>query len=125
MSHPKSADQITIELTKRSRADGELATSEKTSSTLLELLDHWLMKMGYTSAHIKGIVGQLLTRGKVEVVFRNYTERFELTDYANVMTATQAMTLLDDYVNKHTSHSDDDLTGQTQRVIVQLPNPNS
>ncbi len=125
MSHPKPADQITIELTKRSGTNGELSTSEKTSSTLLELLDHWLMKMGYTSAHIKGIVGQLLTRGKVEVVFRNYTERFELTNYQDVMTATQAMTLLEDYVSKHTSHSDHDLTGQTQRVIVQLPNTKS
>jgi hypothetical protein len=101
-----------------------LTSTDKYETTLLQLLDGWLMRMGYSSVHVKGVVSQLLTSGKVQVVFRNNTDRFELLQYGDVISASQAMSLLEDYVASQKQVTGEDGPAQsatTQRIVVQIP----
>jgi hypothetical protein len=125
-AYPKMPAQIPVSVTTTKQDPVTALTStEKSETTLLELLDGWLMRMGYSSVHVKGVVSQLLTSGKVQVVFRSNTDRFELINYNDVITATQAMTLLEDYVASQKKVTGEDegpsASAATQRIVVQIP----
>jgi hypothetical protein len=124
-AYPKSPEKIEVLVVKHTE-DSDLAVGhmEKERTNLLELLDKWLLHMGYSSAYIKGVVCQLLTSGKIQVVFKNHTERFELADYSEVMTSPQAMKLLEDYVSKNRSTDTEPVASRalaTHRIVFQPP----
>jgi hypothetical protein len=127
-AYPKNPEDIEV-LVVTHTEDSDLAVGhvENTRSSLLELLDGWLLRMGYSSAYIKGVVSQLLTSGKIQVVFRNHTDRFELARYEDVISAPQAMKLLEDYLlrqNIGTSGPSAHRGDSTQRIVFQVPPPN-
>ena len=79
--------------------------------------------MGYTSVHTLGVVVQLLTVGKVRLDFREYNERLQLEDRAAVMSRSDAVLLVENYIAGMVSSDtallpDYDLT---QKIIIQAP----
>ena len=123
-AYPKHPREIPIRIINRSIEDGLLSGIATTAEvTLGEKLSDYLLRLGYSSAHITGIIVQLLTKGKVRVDFREYTERLELVNPADRLTSTQAMTLLEDFIAEISTPEDSDrkTTSSTQRIVVQLP----
>ncbi|MEY5011139.1 MAG: hypothetical protein RLZZ253_2278 [Verrucomicrobiota bacterium] len=121
---PQSIDVLVV--TQTDDSDLAVGHKEKSRTNLLDLLDKWLLHMGYSSAYIKGVVCQLLTSGKIQVVFKNHTERFELADYADVITSPQAMKLLEDYVSNHRGADAGPVASRalaTHRIVFQPPKP--
>lgn len=122
--YPKTPDLLLIKVTSAVVDDGRWsATKTNSTATLLELLDGFLLRMGYSSAYVKGVVVQLMTKGKVHVEFRNHSERYELEDFADLISSPQAMSLLDDYLNARPGLLNLTPTrgDVTQRIVVQSP----
>lgn len=123
-AYPKHPREIPIRIINRSIEDGLLSGIATTAEvTLGEKLSDYLLRLGYSSAHITGIIVQLLTKAKVRVDFREYTERLELINPADQLTSTQAMTLLEDFIAEISTPEDSDrkTASSTQRIVVQLP----
>jgi len=120
-SYPKEPKDIPIRIVNRSVEDG-LASGIATTAevSLSEKLDDYLVRLGYSSAYIIGIMVQLLTKGKVRVDFREYTERIELVNTEDMLSSAQAMNLLDDYITAVSAGDDSHkLKAFTQRILVQ------
>ena len=75
---PKNALQIAVLETRTRVQDGLLISSDTKELFLEAVIQDFQLQLGQTSAHVLGIVIQLLTRGKVRVDFRDYAVRFEL-----------------------------------------------
>ncbi len=88
--------------------------------TLADLLNNYLMRLGFESTFASGIIVQLLTNGKVRVDFSSVVERLELIDVKDRITAPQAMALFEDYTASLDS-PDDSQKGKTKRIVVQKP----
>ena len=123
--YPKGPESIEVlVLTHTEDSDLGVGHVERSRSDLLSLLDKWLLRMGYSSAYIKGVVCQLLTSGKIQVVFKNHTERFELANYSDILTSPQAMRLLEDYVRVRSSSEPGTVASRdlaTHRIVFQPP----
>ena len=123
--YPKGPESIEVlVLTHTEDSDLVVGHVERSRSDLLSLLDKWLLRMGYSSAYIKGVVCQLLTSGKIQVVFKNHTERFELANYSDILTSPQAMRLLEDYVRVRSSSEPGTVASRdlaTHRIVFQPP----
>ncbi len=117
---PKNALQIAVVETRTRVQDGLLISSETKELFLEAVIQDFQLQLGQTSAHVLGIVIQLLTRGKVRVDFRDYAVRFELGEGQPVMERTQAVAIFDDYVKRQKSDgvSSSDVT---QKIMVQAP----
>lgn len=123
-AHPKHPNEIPIRIIDRSIEDGLVSSmATTTEATLGEKIRDYTMRLGYSSAHITGIIIQLLTKGKVRVDFRGYTERLELASPADQTTSTQAMTMLSAFLAELSSSqdSDENASNMTQRIVVPLP----
>ncbi len=124
MNYPKYPAAIDV-LVSRNTANEDQAGAhvERSKTNLQELLDTWLMRMGYTSIHIKNIVTQLLTSGKVQVVFRNHTDRFELGPQEEFISTAQALSLLEDYAAQqaHADVAPPSPALPTQRIAAPMP----
>jgi hypothetical protein len=117
---PKNALDIAVLETRTHVQDG-LLISSKTKELFLEaVIQDFQLQLGQTSAHVLGIVIQLLTRGKVRVDFRDYAVRFELGEGQPVMERTQAVSIFDDYVKRQKS---DGMASSdvTQKIMVLAP----
>ncbi len=90
---------------------------------LNEKLNDYLIRLGYTSAHVTGIVSELLVRGKVRVDFRNYVERIELVNPKDVISSVQSVSLLNDYVAELSKNQIVEAPKVTQNIIVQPLKP--
>jgi len=123
--YPKQPKDILIRITNRDVIDGlRSAMPTMDEMPLSEKLDEYLVRLGYSSTHIMGIAVRLLTKTKVRVDFRNYTERMELMDVADMLTTAQAISLLEDYMTS--AHPPEQKPGSgmeatTQRIVVQIP----
>ena len=60
----------------------------ESSLSLAEKIDEYVVKLGYSSAHTLGVVVQLLTVGKIRLDFREYSERLQLENPAEVLSPT-------------------------------------
>ena len=99
--YPKHPRKISIQLSRREIQDGIMSGDRANKIVpLSEKLDDYLVGLGYTSAHVTGIITQLFTQGKVRVDFRNYTERMELSDLKDKLTSLQSVSLLNDYITE-------------------------
>jgi len=121
-SLPKTALDISVVETRTRSQDGVLlSSSSETKELFLEaVIQDCQLQLGQTSAHVLGIVIQLLTRGKVRVDFRDYAVRFELSEGQPVMERTQAVSIFDDLVKRQKS---DGMASSdvTQKIMVQAP----
>ena len=118
---PKHPKNIPIRIVHRNIGDGLTSSIVTTAEIpLSEKLDDFLLRLGYLSAYITGIMVQLLTKTKVRVDFREYTERIELVNHEDRMSSTQAVNLLEDYIAL-ASGADDSYkkVKVTQKIIVQ------
>lgn len=121
--YPKSPEDIRIRITNCEVEDGLLSSIRTTAEvSLSEKLKDYLLRLGYSSAHIMGIVVRLLTKCKVRVDFKNHTERLELIDPNDCLTAPQAISLLEDFMAS-TKKQIGELgePRMTQRIVVQTP----
>lgn len=90
---------------------------------LSEKMDEYIFKLGCSSAHTLGVMVQLLTVGKIRLDFREYSERLELVNPADMMTRPQAMALIESYLaamRQGETHAEGGLD-LTQKVIIQSP----
>lgn len=105
-------------LEKKEKKVRRMALNEKT--------DEYLFKLGYSNAQIIGILLQLLTVGKIQVVFSNYVERLEVVEKSENLTRNDVVQMYEAYVNKD-KKDDDGLIKKkptyeiTQKIIVQKP----
>jgi hypothetical protein len=97
--HPKN---IAIHMVRREIEGGVLSGIETHAHIFLnEKLDDYLIRLGYTNAHVVGAVSQLLTQGKVRIDFRNYVERMELKDPKDRLASVpDAVELLEAYIKE-------------------------
>ncbi|MBI4027115.1 MAG: hypothetical protein HY360_19170 [Verrucomicrobia bacterium] len=123
--YPKNPRDIPIRIVNRGIEDGMMSGIATTAEVRLnEKLDDYLLRLGYSSAHITGIMVQLLTKTKVRVDFREYTERIELVNPEDQLSSTQAISLLEDYITAATGTDDSlDKVSSTQRILVQGAKP--
>jgi hypothetical protein len=99
--YPKHPKKISVQLSRREIQDGIMSGDCMNKIVpLSDKLDDYLVGLGYTSAHVTGIITQLFTQGKVRVDFRNYTERMELSDSHDKLTSLQSVSLLNDYITE-------------------------
>lgn len=120
-SYPKHPRQIWIRITDRQVEEGTLSGIATTAEVAMsEKLDDYLLRLGYSSAQLRPIFLQLLTKGKVRVDFREHTERVELLSRRDRLTNAQAIRLLEDYIVEVTSPEDREkqVKVSTQRVII-------
>jgi ribosomal protein S18 acetylase RimI-like enzyme len=117
---PRTALDIAVVETRTRVQDGVLLSSETKELFLEAVIQDFQLQLGQTSAHVLGIVIQLLTRGKVRVDFRDYAVRFELGEGQPVMERTQAVSVFDGYVKRQKS---DGMASSdvTQKIMVQAP----
>lgn len=97
--HPKN---IAIHIVRREIEGGVLSGIETHAHiSLSEKLNDYLIRLGYTSAHVIGAIGQLLTQGKVRIDFRNYVERIELKDPKDKLSSVPAaVEILEAYIKE-------------------------
>ena len=84
-------------------------------------IDEFLLKLGQSSAHVLGVLIQLLTRGKVRVDFRDYYIRLELGPGETSMKRSEAVAVFDDYIQRHQNPDGDLSADVTQKIMVQAP----
>jgi len=90
---------------------------------LSEKLNDYLLRLGYTNAHVIGIITQLLTQLKVRVDFRNYVERLELVNLEDRVSSLQAVSLLNDYILELSKGNIPPSSQLTQNITVQPIKP--
>jgi hypothetical protein len=119
----KSASEIEIKQTKTTTHATEPSEVTETRITLAEKIDEYIIRMGYTSVHTLGVVVQLLTVGKVRLDFREYNERLQLADKADIMARSDAVLLVENYI-AGMARTDTAIVPDydlTQKIIIQAP----
>jgi hypothetical protein len=117
----KSADEVRLSQ-KTLRNQPGVADGEPELFSLSEKIDQYLIKLGYSNAHVLGIVVNLLTVGKVRVEFRHYVERLELVDPADKTTRGVAVDIFDKYlIEKKGRSNQEQMLEFTGKIIVQSP----
>ena len=100
VAYPKKPREILIRITNRDIEGGLAgAVQEKKETSLDQLLNNYLTRLGMDSTFTSGIVVQLLTNGKVRVDFSRVAERLELVSKSDIITPPQAISLFEDYIN--------------------------
>jgi hypothetical protein len=86
-------------------------------------MDEYVFKLGCSSAHTLGVIVQLLTVGKIRLEFREYNERLQLENPADVLSRPEAMHLTEAYLAAMRQGAEDPMGGLdvTQKIIIQAP----
>jgi hypothetical protein len=115
--------QIRIKQTRTSTIVGQAGEVSESSLSLAEKMDEFMFKLGCSSAHTLGVVVQLLTVGKIRLEFREYNERLQLENFADVLSRPDAMQLTEAYLAVMRQGETDPMGGLdvTQKVIIQAP----
>lgn len=122
MLRHKSSRQVIVLETKSSLNTGVKETISEQQIPLAEKINEYVLKLGYSNAHVLGVLVQLLTGGKVRVDFRDYTERLQLVDTEDMMTRADAVALFDEHMQTlNKSGGGDDGINVTQKIVVQMP----
>lgn len=82
-------------------------------------IDDFILKLGYSNAHVLGIIVQLLTSGKVRVDYRDYSERLQLVARGAAMDRQEAVALFERHIER--LQREDPPLETTQKIIVQPP----
>ena len=123
IEYPKKPREILIRITNRDIEGGLAgAVREKKETSLDQLLNNYLIRLGMDSASTSGIIVQLLTNGKVRVDFSSVAERLELVNKSDIITPPQAISLFEDYVTISLHPEEKEKRGKkTARIEVQKP----
>jgi hypothetical protein len=118
---PKSSQDIIIRNVMTLLEQGIREASTITDITLASKIDEFVLKLGYSNAHVLGVLVQLLTLGKVRVDFRDYSERLQLLNSDDKMSRPEAVALFDDHMKS--LREDDELSNlnMTQKIVIQAP----
>lgn len=95
----------------------------ESSLSLAEKIDEYVFKLGCSSAHTLGVIVQLLTVGKIRLEFREYNERLQLENPADMLPRPEAMQLTEAYLATMRLGAEDPMGGLdvTQKIIIQAP----
>jgi hypothetical protein len=118
---PKSSQDIIVRNVMTLLEQGIREASTITDITLASKIDEYVLKLGYSNAHVLGVLVQLLTLGKVRVDFRDYSERLQLLDPDDKMTRPEAVALFDDHMNALRGDEDSPSLNMTQKIVIQPP----
>ena len=121
--YPKPAEEIRIQIIRREIEDGMIAPGKNLSEvSLKDKMDEYLFRLGRSNTSVWAIALQLLTKGKVQVDFRKYTERLSLVFLEDKLPTIIAAQLLEDYFNS-TKEKDPnaDINDITKKFTVQSP----
>jgi hypothetical protein len=88
---------------------------------LSEKLSEYLLRLGYSNDHVLGIVLRLMEQGKVQIEFRDFRERLEMKDPANIVPRTRAVSMFDAFIEELKGDASSKLSKVTQRIVVQPP----
>ena len=92
---------------------------------LSEKIDEYILKLGYSNAHVLVFLMQLLVKGKVSVDFRDYSERLELIDSSDEMNRAEVAALFDEHMHSSDVARDGGgISAPTQRILIQMPKIN-
>jgi hypothetical protein len=116
---PKSAKDILVEERKSLSVRGNLDEVEERRLPLSAKIEEFMLKLGYSNAHVLGIVVQLLTSGKVRVDYRDYSERLQLVARGATMDRQEAVALFERYLER--LQQEDIPLETTQKIMVQPP----
>jgi hypothetical protein len=121
MNYPKKPKDIQVRVIQRGIEDGIIvsSTSDTNIIPLSDKLGDYLVRLGYTNAHVLGIITQLMTQGKVRVDFRESSERIELVEEKDKISQLQTVSLLNDYVVEASKGQKIVGTQLTQNITVQ------
>ena len=118
--YPKHPRDILVRIIHQGVEDGLVSTIRTNAEVpLSEKLKDYLLRLGYSSVHIMGIIAQLMTKAKVRVDFRNYTERLELVNPEDKLTSPQAMSLLEDYLAE-VANTNEPSAGNVMEALLAL-----
>ncbi len=118
---PKSSQEIIIRNVMTLLEQGIREASTITDITLASKIDEFVLKLGYSNAHVLGVLVQLLTNGKVRVDFRDYSERLQLLDPEDKMSRPEAVALFDEHMAALRGDDDSHNLNMTQKIVIQPP----
>lgn len=118
---PKSSKDIIVRNVATLLEQGIREASTITDITLASKIDEYVLKLGYSNAHVLGVLVQLLTLGKVRVDFRDYSERLQLLDPEDKMSRPEAVALFDDHMSALRGDEDSSNLNMTQKIVIQPP----
>ena len=90
--------------------------------SLASKIDEFILKVGHSNTNVMSLVVHLLTTGKVRLDFRDYTERLELLNLAEIMSRPQAAAVFDQHMS--TGNKNEDVSMMTQKIVIQPPRVN-
>ena len=67
------------------------------------------------------MIVQLLTRGKVRVDFRDYSQRLQLASQSDIMSRSEAVGIFDAYLAELENRDDSGAMEFTQKIMIQAP----
>ena len=94
---------------------------EPTACTVAEKIEEFVLKLGYSNAQALSVIVQLLTRGKVRVDFRDYSQRLQLVSQSDIMPRAEAVALFDAYLAEIENRDDSSAMEFTQKIMIQAP----
>ena len=115
----KTAEETLIEERKTLSVQGIRDEVEERRMPLSAKIDEFILKLGYSNAHVLGIVVQLLTSGKVRVDYRDYSERLQLVARGATMDRQEAVALFERHIER--LQNDEIPLETTQKIMVQPP----
>jgi hypothetical protein len=118
---PKTSQEIIVRNVTTLLEQGIREASTITDITLASKIDEYILKLGYSNAHVLGVLVQLLTLGKVRVDFRDYSERLQLLDPEDKMSRPEAVALFDDHMNALRGEDEPPNLNTTQKIVIQPP----
>jgi hypothetical protein len=116
--------QILIEQTRThlTSAGSAAGNALKEQVSLALKVEEYRNLLGNNTAHLSAVLVQLLTLGKVRLDFREYNDRLNLVDKADIMTRTEAVFAVESYLaSLRTGETVVPEVDYTQKIIIQAP----
>ena len=125
MNHKKSFRDIFIREKKTTLNSVPREVISISEMSLSDKIDEYILKLGYSNAHVLVFLMQLLVEGKVSVDFRAYSERLELLDSSDEMNRAEVAALFDEHMHaSDVARDGGGISGPTQRILIQMPKIN-
>jgi hypothetical protein len=117
----KSTRDIMVSETKSFVGGDAVKQPDPVIVPVADKIDEYVLKLGYSNAHVLGVLVQLLTLGKVRVDFRDYSERLQLVSLNDRMGRTEAVDLFDRHMLAMQRKEEPANLMATQKIVVQPP----
>jgi hypothetical protein len=125
--YPKHPKNIPIRIIHQDIDEGLLSPIKTVAEVALsEKLNDYVIRLGYSSTYIMGIMIQLMSSTKVQVDFTEYTERLELVNLGDRLSSPQAISLLEDYIEEVGTRDKTEAPASnrtTQRIVIRAYRP--